>query len=600
MVRSCRRSASACTAGETPWAEKTVIAPSGIESSSSSTKIAPAIAQGLDHVLVVDDLLADVDRRAVQLERALDGLHRAVDARAVAARRREEELLRGRHAFECRRPPPRSALPVASRNASRFLGRLPHARTRRAPRRGLSRLAAGAPGRRAGGARRAARGAGDAAARRRRRARAGDRRSRRRRRPGPGRERRPALLRLRHRRRAARRAGRRLAGRGVGPERASRYVASPAAAVVEEVAAGWLLDVLGLPATPASASSPARQMANVTCLAAARNTVLERAGWDVERDGLIGAPPMTRGRRRARRTPRSSRALRLLGLGTGRARSGRRPTSRAAMRPADRAAPLDGPAIVCAQAGNVNTGAFDPLERDRRRVRAGRRLAARRRRLRAVGRGEPARAAPGRGVERADSWATDAHKWLNVPYDCGLAIVARPRRAPRRDGPRAAYLDRRPSDARHYDYTPEASRRARGFADLRRAALARPRGRRRPGRPLLRARAALSRGSLASRRRRDPQRRRAQPGARRRASRSAIARVQADGTCWVGGTVWHGRAAMRISVSGWRDDDRRHRALGRGDPQEPVTFSSTSTLPRVAFEYGQRSCALATSASASS
>ncbi len=322
------------------------------------------------------------------------------------------------------------------------------------------------------------------------------------------------------------------------------YVASPAAAIVEDVAEGWLLDVLGLPGTASVGFVTGAQMANATCLAAARNTVLERAGWDVVRDGLIGAPPLTIvAGAEAHATIFS--ALRFIGLGMETARLVE-VDDQGAIDPDG--LKLDGPAIVCAQAGNVNSGAFDPLDRIADACeRAGAWLhvdgafglwAA----------ASPSKRALVRGVERADSWATDAHKWLNVPYDSGLAIV-KDRAAHRRAmGVSAAYLI--DSDHRdNYEYTPEASRRARGFAIY--AAL-RQLGRRGLADLIDRSCEHATRFARLLR----------EGGAEIlndvvlnqvlvACEPDAIARVQADGTCWAGGTVWRGRAAMRVSVSGW-------------------------------------------------
>ena len=323
------------------------------------------------------------------------------------------------------------------------------------------------------------------------------------------------------------------------------YVASPAAAVVEEVVEGWLLDVLGLPATASVGLVTGAQMANATCLAAARNTVLEQAGWDVVRDGLIGAPPITivAG---AEAHATIFTALRFIGLGMGTARLVA-VDDQGAIDPD--ALELDGPAIVCAQAGNVNSGAFDPLEPIADACeRAGAWLHV------DGAFGLWAAASPSQaqrscaGVERADSWATDAHKWLNVPYDSGLAIVADRAAHQRAMGVSAAYLI--DSDHRdNYEYTPEASRRARGFAIY--AAL-RPLGRRGLAELVDRS---CEHAALFARLLRDG-------GAEIlndvvlnqvlvACEPEAIARVQADGTCWVGGTVWRGRSAMRICVSGW-------------------------------------------------
>jgi glutamate/tyrosine decarboxylase-like PLP-dependent enzyme len=248
-------------------------------------------------------------------------------------------------------------------------------------------------------------------------------------------------------------------------QNAGLVVISPAAAVVEEVAGRWLKELLGLPAHASFALVTGCQMAHVTALAAARHDVLARAGWDVERDGLTGAPPI-RVLAGEERHVTIDRALRLLGLGT------------AELVPADeqgrmRADALSaavgtspGPSIVCAQVGDVNTGAIDDVPAI---VEAAHEAGAW---VHVDGAfGLWAAASPElrglvAGVERADSWATDAHKWLNVPYDSGLAFVAHP------DAHRAAlrvtasYLIQAdaggPRD--QVDWTPEFSRRARGFA----------------------------------------------------------------------------------------------------------------------------------------
>jgi glutamate/tyrosine decarboxylase-like PLP-dependent enzyme len=334
----------------------------------------------------------------------------------------------------------------------------------------------------------------------------------------------------------------------VWDQNAFSYVSSPAAAVVEEVAERWVLDVLGLPAGASVGFVTGAQMANATCLATARNTLLARLGWDVAERGLIGAPPLrVIAGEEAHATIFS--ALRFIGLAPPEPIA---VDAQGAIDPAGLS--LDGPALVCAQAGNVNTGAFDPLEA----------LAARCREagawLHVDGAfGLWAAASPAHrhlvaGAELADSWATDAHKWLNVPYDSGLAIVA-DREAHRRTmGLTAAYLVE--SDHRqNYDFTPEASRRARGFAvyaalrSLGRSGLAELIDRccaharrfasllREGGAEILND-VALNQVLVA-------------------ASPDAVARVQAEGTCWLGGTVWRGRPAMRISVSGYAttDDD---------------------------------------------
>jgi glutamate/tyrosine decarboxylase-like PLP-dependent enzyme len=208
---------------------------------------------------------------------------------------------------------------------------------------------------------------------------------------------------------------------------AGLYACGPSAAVAEEVAAGWLLELLGLPAGSSVGFVTGGQMANFTGLAAGRHAVLARAGWEVEEDGLAGAPPVSVVvGEEAHVTIITS--LRMLGLGGRRVlRVGADGQGRMRVDELRRAlASLGGPIIVCAQAGNVNTGAFDPV---------GEIADAAHERQAWVhvdgAFGLWAAAVPAlrhhvRGVDRADSWATDGHKWLNVPYDSGLAIVRDP------------------------------------------------------------------------------------------------------------------------------------------------------------------------------
>jgi glutamate/tyrosine decarboxylase-like PLP-dependent enzyme len=207
---------------------------------------------------------------------------------------------------------------------------------------------------------------------------------------------------------------------GAWDQQAGMATSSPAAAAIEAVAHRWLLDLFGFPATTASAFVTGATMANFTALAAARGAVLARAGWDVEADGLPGAPPVTAivG---AEVHPSVRKALGLLGFGRNRAIEV--PVDRQGRMLADRLPPIVGPTIVCAQAGNVNSGATDPLAEIAARVHHeggwlhddgafGLWAAA-----------SPRTAPLIAGYREADSWATDAHKWLNVPYDCGLAFV---------------------------------------------------------------------------------------------------------------------------------------------------------------------------------
>jgi glutamate/tyrosine decarboxylase-like PLP-dependent enzyme len=326
---------------------------------------------------------------------------------------------------------------------------------------------------------------------------------------------------------------------------------TPATATLEQVALRWLLDLLRLPPESAGAFVTGATVANLTALAAARGAVLKRVGWNVEADGLFGAPPITVlvGEEVH---PTLLKSLGILGL--GRQRLVRVPVDGQGRIRATQIPPIDGPTIVCAQAGNVNTGAFDPIaEICRIAHHAGAWVHV------DGAFGLWAAAAPARahlvgGVAEADSWATDAHKWLNVPYDSGVAFV--------RDGDslRAAmaitaeYL---PTETRYRnpaDHTPELSRRARGvevWAALRqlgRAGVADlverccrhaerfADGLRAAGFEILNEvvlnQVLVSFGDPAT-------------------TRRVVAGIQADGTCWCGGTEWQGRTAMRISVSSW-------------------------------------------------
>jgi glutamate/tyrosine decarboxylase-like PLP-dependent enzyme len=333
-------------------------------------------------------------------------------------------------------------------------------------------------------------------------------------------------------------------------QNAGMAVMSPISAALEEVARRWLLELLGLPPETGVGFVTGCTMANLTALAAARHAVLARAGWNVEVKGLFGAPPVTVVVGDEVHVS-VLKALSLLGF--GRERVARVPADAQGRMRADQLPTLRGPAIVCTQAGNVNTGAIDPVGDIAERAHA-------------AGAwvhvdaafGLWAAVAPGRrhlvaGVSRADSWATDAHKWLNVPYDSGLVFVREEAALRAAMSATAAYL---PASATRdpYDSTPELSRRARGvevWAALRslgRAGLAElierccrhatrfADGLTAAGYQVLNQvelnQVLVSFGS--------PER-----------TRRVIAAVQADGTCWCGGTVWQGQTAMRISVSSW-------------------------------------------------
>jgi glutamate/tyrosine decarboxylase-like PLP-dependent enzyme len=343
---------------------------------------------------------------------------------------------------------------------------------------------------------------------------------------------------------------------GVWDQNGAFSVMSPVAAKIEEIVLGWTLELLGLPPTCGAGFVTGTTTANFSALAAARTALLERAGWNVEEDGLFGAPPIkvVVG---AEVHVSLLKALSMLGLGRSRVISV--PADGQGRMRAEALPELDDRTLVCIQAGNVNTGAFDPAgEICRRAHEAGAwvhvdgafGLWA------AV---SPRYAHLLDGAGDADSWAIDCHKWLNVPYDSGIAVVRQPEHLRRALALSAAYLVtsgmREPCH-----YTPEASRRARGIElwaairSLGREGLAELVERncrlakvfaerlRETGFEVLNDvvlnQVLVSFGSAEE-------------------TRRVIAEVQNEGTCWCGGTEWHGRTAMRISVSSWAttDDD---------------------------------------------
>jgi glutamate/tyrosine decarboxylase-like PLP-dependent enzyme len=350
-------------------------------------------------------------------------------------------------------------------------------------------------------------------------------------------------------------------------QNAGLYALSPAAAVVEEVAASWLLDIFGLPEESSVGFTTGATMASFTALAAGRHRVLERVGWNIETEGYVGAPPIAVVvGEEAHVTIFVS--LQMLGLGRDRvhrvAADGHGRMRPEALR--ETLARIDGPTLVCAQSGNVNTGAFDPLDEIvpivRERPNAW---------LHVDGAfGLWAAAVPElrdrvAGLAGADSWTTDAHKWLNVPYDSGIVIVrdAAAHHASMTLGA-AYYVETAGGERDPYNWVPESSRRARGFAVY--AAL---RSLGRSGLADMIARCCSIARHMADRLRgaegvtilndvvlNQVLVRFSPPGGGDAAAtddftRRIIAAVQADGTCWLGGTTWHGMAAMRISVSNW-------------------------------------------------
>jgi glutamate/tyrosine decarboxylase-like PLP-dependent enzyme len=378
-------------------------------------------------------------------------------------------------------------------------------------------------------------------------------------------------------------------------QNAGLYACSPAAAVVEEVCGTWLKDVLGLPASASYSLVTGCQMAHVTCLAAARHAVLSRAGWDVNRDGLSGAPKV-RVLTSTEVHGTTTRAAKLLGIGT----------SNMTVLPSDPAGQLqpkvlraalsrepDRPTIVVLQAGDVNCGTFDsfpdliPLAQKAgawvhidgamglwcNAVPQLRHLLA--------------------GAELADSWATDGHKWLNVPYDCGYAFVAHPEHHRAAMEHHASYLIHADDGRDQLDWTPDHSRRARGFAtyaalrELGRAGLcdlivrrcrhaydivtrigALPNARAvcvpQINQGLVRFHSTMPRATEEDHDRRTDE---------------VMAAINATGEAFFTGTEWKGRRCMRVSVSSWRttehDVDRAVAAAERVLSEFRTTQSTT-------------------------
>jgi glutamate/tyrosine decarboxylase-like PLP-dependent enzyme len=356
-------------------------------------------------------------------------------------------------------------------------------------------------------------------------------------------------------------------------QNAGGYPCGPSAAVVEEAVAEWILDLLGLPAGSGVGLTTGCQMAHFACLAAARNRKLAETGWDAEGDGLFGAPPL-RVIAGAHAHTTVFAALRMLGLGS----------RRTELVPADDQGRMlpgkleeilragTGPAIVIAQAGEINTGAVDPLEAIARITHEhgawlhidgafGLWAAA-----------SPALRGLTAGSELADSWATDGHKWLNVPYDCGFAVVrdVEAHRAALSSFSGANYIPPAEHGERYNgDWVPEFSRRARGF-------------------PVYAAIRSLGRSGIAELVERCCAHARLMAelvaeveGAEllndvvlnqvlvrfrsggANVTDEVMARIQHEGTTWMSGSSWQDEQAMRISVCNWRtteDDVRRSAA----------------------------------------
>lgn len=337
-------------------------------------------------------------------------------------------------------------------------------------------------------------------------------------------------------------------------QNAALTIISPTTARLELVALRWLLGALHLPPTCAAGFVTGATIANFTGLAAARHSLLRRAGWDVEEQGLFDAPQLNVIVGDEVHVT-VLKALAMLGL--GRARVTRVPADDQGRMRADKLPQLDDRTIICLQAGNVNTGSVDPLAKIIPRARDAGAWVHVDGAFGLWAAAVPARAALVAGVENADSWALDAHKWLNVPYDCGVAIVRDKDALRGATAVSAAYLvqgaEREPSE-----YVPELSRRARGV-------------------DVWAAMASLGRSGIEEMIERNcRQATRFATGLRDagyeiladvvlnqvlvsfgddETTRRVIAGIQSDGTCWCGGTVWQGRAAMRISVCSWATTD---------------------------------------------
>jgi glutamate/tyrosine decarboxylase-like PLP-dependent enzyme len=337
-------------------------------------------------------------------------------------------------------------------------------------------------------------------------------------------------------------------------QNAALRVMSPVAAVLEDVALSWIKDLLGLAKETGGAFVTGATMANMTCLLAARHALLKKSGWDVEAQGLFGAPPF---QVIVGEEVHASLCKALAMAGLGRDRVTTVPTDSQGRMRADVFPKLTTPALICIQAGNVNTGAFDPAGEICEAAQASGSWVHVDGAFGLWAACAPQRAHLINGYSNCDSWATDAHKWLNVPYDCGVAVV--------RDNPslyealntQAAYLT--PGALRDpMQWTPESSRRARGvevwaaLKSLGRSGLAEmvertcrhatrfAEGLRAAGHTVLNDvvinQVLVRFGADAT-------------------TQAVMEAVQRDGTCWCGGTVWQGKKALRISVSSWVTDE---------------------------------------------
>ncbi|MGH8396644.1 MAG: pyridoxal phosphate-dependent decarboxylase family protein [Gammaproteobacteria bacterium] len=342
---------------------------------------------------------------------------------------------------------------------------------------------------------------------------------------------------------------------GAWDQNSALYNVTPATAYLEQVALGWLLDILHLPRETGGGFVTGATVANFTALAAARHKVLEGAGWNVEADGLIGAPPITvivGGEAH----PTLTKSLGLLGL--GRNRLFKVPVDSQGRLRADALPPMSGPTIICTQAGNVNTGAFDPIGEICEIAHASDAWVHVDGAFGLWAMAVPELAELTQGMAKADSWATDFHKWLNVPYDSGIAFVRDADALRAAMAITAEYLPTDSSRRNPSDFVPELSRRARGIEvwaalkTLGRAGVSEmivrncrqarrfAEGFKVAGYEILNEvvlnQVLVSFGDAAM-------------------TNRVIAEIQNDGTCWCGGTMWQGKTAMRISVCSWATTD---------------------------------------------
>jgi len=341
---------------------------------------------------------------------------------------------------------------------------------------------------------------------------------------------------------------------GAWDQNAAMRVMSPTSAALEEIVRTWLVDLLCLPSSSEAGFVTGTTMSNFSALAAARSALLQRAGWNVEEDGMFGAPPI---RVIVGEEVHVSLLKALSMLGMGRSRVTTIPADDQGRMRADRLPELDERTIVCIQAGNVNTGTFDPAREICSRARNAGAWVHVDGAFGLWAAVSPKYAPLLDGAGEADSWAIDCHKWLNVPYDSGIAVVREPEHLRRAMTVTAPYLQS--SNLREpWHYTPEASRRARAIE-------------------LWAAMRSLGRDGLREMIERNCRQARLFADRLRHAgcevlndvvlnqllvsfgradqTRRVIAKIQEDGTCWCGGTQWQGHTAMRISVSSWATTD---------------------------------------------